>query len=100
MNTDPFLVNALLNDVKMVQALVDNGCLCYGIIDDKLANELKLPRIAITPRIIETAEDASENKPIVDSITNIFLDLDGYNSPKLWLYIVLSNLFAGSGAFR
>lgn len=88
MNTDPFLVNALLNDVKMVQALVDNGCLCYGIIDDKLANELKLPRIAITPRIIETAEDASENKPIVDSITNISLDLDGYNSPKLWLYIV------------
>lgn len=89
MNTNPFLVNALLNDVKMVQALVDNGCLCYGIIDDKLTNELNLPRFPISPRVIETAEDASQNKPIVDSITNVSLDLDGYITPKLWLYVVL-----------
>lgn len=72
----------------MVQALVDNGCLCYGIIDDELTNKLKLPRIPISPRMIETAENSSKNKPIVESITYISMDPDGYITPKLCLYVV------------
>ncbi|KAI0994661.1 hypothetical protein K3495_g13520, partial [Podosphaera aphanis] len=87
MNTSPFLVNALLNDIKMVQALVDNGCLCFGIIDDELTTRLQLPRIPISPRPLETVEGTSE-KPTVEAITYISLDLDGYVTPKLWLYIV------------
>ncbi|KAI0992245.1 hypothetical protein K3495_g15941, partial [Podosphaera aphanis] len=63
MNTNPFLVNALVNDVTMVQALVDNGCLCSGIIDDALTSELKLPRIPISPRQLETVEESSVDKP-------------------------------------
>ena len=88
MNTEPFLVNALLNDTVMVQALVDNGCLCYGIMDDMLTTRLKLPRIPISPRHLETAENSSENKPIVEFITYVLLDLDGYTTHKLWLYVV------------
>lgn len=72
----------------MVQALVDNGCLCYGIIDDALTSKLNLPRIPIPPRFLETAENSSKDKPIVEAITYISLDLDGYLTPKLWLYIV------------
>ena len=67
----------MLNDVIFVQALVDNGCLCSGIIDDALATKLQLPRISITPRRLETAEDSSKDKPIIDSITFVSLDLDG-----------------------
>lgn len=88
LNTDPFLVNALLNDFLMVQALVDNGCLCYGIISEELSTKLNLPRIAIPPRSLETAEEMTTNKPVVNSISYISLDLDGYLTPKLWLYIV------------
>ncbi|KAI0992597.1 hypothetical protein K3495_g15588, partial [Podosphaera aphanis] len=88
MNTTPFLVNALLNNMKMVQALVDNGCLCSGIIDEDLTTILNLPRTSISPRVLETAEDSSINKPIVNSITYLSLDLDGYVTPKLWLYVV------------
>lgn len=88
MNTSPFLVNALINDLTMMQALVDNGCLCSGIIDDKLASQVKLPRISIAPRSLETAEIATVDKPIVKDITYISLDLDGLVTPKLWLYIV------------
>ena len=72
----------------MVQALVDNGCLCFGIIDDILAEKLRLPRIPITPRILETADNSSTNKPTVNNITYLSLDLDGYVTPKLWLYVV------------
>lgn len=88
MNANPFLVNALINDVTMIQALVDNGCLCSGIIDEKVASQLHLPRIAISPRSLETAETSSINKPIVKEITYVSLDLDGHLTPKLWLYIV------------
>ncbi|KAI0998518.1 hypothetical protein K3495_g9677 [Podosphaera aphanis] len=88
MNTTPFLVNALINDVTMVQALVDNGCLCSGIIDDNLTSLLKLPRLPILPRFLETAENSRSEKPNVKNITYVFLDLDGCVTPKLWLYVV------------
>ena len=88
MNASPFLVNALINDISMVQALVDNGCLCSGIISDETTNQLSLPRFPIHPRLLRTAEDSTLNKPIVQSITHISLDLDGHLTPKLWLYLV------------
>ena len=91
MNTNPFLVNALINDTTMIQALIDNGCLCSGIIDDALSSRLNLPRFKISPKKLETAENSTENKPIVESITYLSLDLDGFHMPKLWLYIVPSS---------
>ena len=45
-------------------------------------------RTPITPQFLETAENSSKEKLIVDSITHISLDLDGLVTPKLWLYIV------------
>lgn len=81
-------MNALVNDFTMLQALVDNGCLCSGIIDANITEKLKLPRIPILPRRLQTAELLAENKTEVNSITYITLDLDGYVTPKLWLYVV------------
>lgn len=72
----------------MLQALVDNGCLCSGIIDDDVINMLQLPRYSISPRKLQTAELSTEKKTEVNSITYIHLDLDGYVTPKLWLYVV------------
>ncbi|KAI0994789.1 hypothetical protein K3495_g13393, partial [Podosphaera aphanis] len=72
----------------MIQALVDNGCLCYGIIDDALTTKLNLPHISITPRYLETAEELTRDKPVVEAVTFVSLDLDGYLTPKLWLYVV------------
>lgn len=88
MNTEPFLVNALINHVTIVQALVHNGCLCSGIINDELSFELMLPPIPISPRTLETGEELTNDKPVVNSITYLSLDLDGYVTPKLWLYVV------------
>lgn len=71
----------------MLQALVDNGCLCSGIIDAHITSKLQLPRIPISPRQLQTAE-MSEKRLEVNSITYITLDLDGHVTPKLWLYVV------------
>ena len=88
MNTNPFLVNALINDSFMVQALVDNGCLCSGIIDDALAAKLQLPRLPISPQSLETAENSSKDKPIVSFKTLVSVDLDGHVTSNLRLCVV------------
>ena len=61
----------------MLQALVDNGCLCSAIINADVSKKLKLPRIPIIPRKLQTAEMSTESKLEVDSITHITLDLEG-----------------------
>ena len=69
MNTNPFLVNALLNDTHVVQALIYNGYLCSDIISDALTNYPQLLRIEISPCSQQTAEQVTKNKPIVQNIT-------------------------------
>ena len=88
MNTSPFLINALINDYTMVQALVDSGCLCSGIIDEALVVELNLPRESITPCRLQTAEELTEDKPVVRYKTKVSLDLDGQVVTEPWLYVV------------
>ncbi|KAI1003072.1 hypothetical protein K3495_g5130 [Podosphaera aphanis] len=88
MFSPPIPVNALVNDTVMIQASVDNSCLCTGVINEKLANKLKLQRIAIKPRPLVTAETATSNKPIINSVVSIMLDLDGYITRELRLCVV------------
>lgn len=64
LNTSLFLDNALINDILMVQALVDNGCLCSGINNDKLV-EMQLSRILMALRFLQTAEESSISKSMV-----------------------------------
>lgn len=47
LNTSLFLLNALINDIIIIQALVDNGYLCPGIFDAELSMKLKLPRMPV-----------------------------------------------------
>ena len=42
-----FYAEALLNDVRFVKALVDSGSASYATISEKVAKELKLPKIPI-----------------------------------------------------
>lgn len=72
----------------MVQAFVDSGCLCSSIIEDLLATRLNLPREPISPGLLQTAENKSENKSTITDIIHVSVDLDGYLTKKLWLYIV------------
>ena len=88
MNTCPFLVNALINELTKGHALIDNGCLCSGIIDDDLVTQLKLPRFAIIPQFLETGGNSSTNKPVVNFTTCVSVDLDGYLTPNLCVYVV------------
>ncbi|KAI0992534.1 hypothetical protein K3495_g15651, partial [Podosphaera aphanis] len=88
MTSAPFLVNALVNDEIMFQALVDNGCLCSGVINENIARKLKLRRVPVPPRPLETVEDATSDKPIIRYVAFVSIDLDGYLTKNLPLYVV------------
>lgn len=87
MNTGPFLVNALLDDITMVQALADGGVICSGMIDRSVAQSMGLPIIRISPRGIETTEVSPKGNTMVDSITYVSLVVDGLVPTKLWLCV-------------
>ncbi|KAK2050976.1 hypothetical protein LY76DRAFT_529431, partial [Colletotrichum caudatum] len=67
-------------------ALVDSRCLTYTTISQAYARKLRLPRIQIKPRALETV-----NGVIPDAITAVAyagIDINGYKRDRLFFYIV------------
>lgn len=53
METPSFLVDAIINEVKCEEILVDNGCQSYASVSDKFIRKHKPDIIDITPRVME-----------------------------------------------
>jgi predicted aspartyl protease len=52
MDCPPLHVNIGLNEIRYTTALIDTGCLTYGLINEAFAKKLYLPRIKIQPRTL------------------------------------------------
>ena len=52
MDEKPLLVSALVNRVATSQALVDSGCLVYGIVSDRFIRHHQLSYVQIEPRAL------------------------------------------------
>jgi predicted aspartyl protease len=86
MDSNPFFVNIGINNTSYTYALVDSGCLTYATMSQVYANKLRLPRIEIKPRALETV-----NGVIPDAITAVTyagIDIDGYKRNRLFFYII------------
>ncbi|KAJ6436050.1 hypothetical protein O9K51_11425 [Purpureocillium lavendulum] len=57
------------------------------IISKNLFHSLKLPRIPIRPRYLKQAAKSS-NKPIIDTITYMSIDIDGHQQERVFMYVV------------
>ena len=75
MDGDAFLVDALVNKSIYAEALIDLGCLYYGIVSQAFADRANLQRISITPRRLDGVID---NIRSITEVAYIRLDLDGY----------------------
>lgn len=82
---NPFVVSALVNDIKFADTLVDTGCLCYGLCDTRFAQKHNFTRIPIKPREI-TAFDGKVSS-IIDEIAVVTLDLDGHREERVFMYV-------------
>lgn len=84
MDGDPFLVDVLVNGT-FLSGLVDNGCLCYSSISERVFQSLKLPRISIPARYLQSA--AGQPQIFITSITWADIDIDGHKQ-RCYFYVV------------
>ncbi len=73
MEDDPFLVDIYLNDIRFIQRLVNSGCLCYRIINEKLAYLFNFSHIKIIFRIFDKIVASQGEITYI-----IYVDLDVY----------------------
>lgn len=85
MDCPPFLISTIINQECSIPALVDSGCLSYGLVDSRFARKHCFERISITPRTME-AFDAPAGG-IVREVAAVTLDVNGFKR-KAFLYIV------------
>jgi len=85
MDCPPFLISTIINQECSVPALVDSGCLSYGLIDSRFVRKHNFERVAISPRTME-AFDAPVSG-VVREVAAVVLDVNGYKR-KAFLYVV------------
>jgi hypothetical protein len=85
MDCPPFLISTIINQDCVTSALVDSGCLSYGLVDSRFARKHKFERIPIAPREMQ-AFDAPVSG-IVREVAVVVLDVNGYQR-KAFLYVV------------
>ena len=66
--------------MRFVKALVNSGSASYATISEKVAKELKLPKIPIQPRVVEGVVDAVNGE--IRHVTHVEMDIGGY--PLNW----------------
>ena len=86
MDSTPFLIDTLVNSSFYIDALIDNGCLCYSAFSQELVRQKKLPRIPIKHRELKLAKNDTQKRHIRE-ITYIDLDIDG-RKERVWGYVV------------
>ena len=86
MDSRPFLIDCLVDNVLIIPALFDTGCLPHSAFSSSLVNRANLPRIPINPRELKLAKNDPDSHPISD-VTYVTLDINGRRQ-RLWGYII------------
>ena len=86
MDKKPILVSALVNGVATSQALIDSGCLVYGIVSNRFVRRHQLSCVQIRPRALQSVEGIS--KDAVSQIVSVNLDIGGHQQKQVYLYVV------------
>ena len=82
-DSNPFIVDALINNLFITRALFDTGCLPYSAFSESFVKRHNLPRIKVEPRELKLAKDDD----FTHNITNVTLDINGRRE-RLWGYII------------
>lgn len=85
LDTRPFCVSTLLNRTSNVSAMIDSGCLTYGLVPEVVVSRLGLQRIPITPRPIEGWDGRDETSS--EAIAYLTIDVGG-QPHEAYLFVV------------
>lgn len=81
-----FHTTVILNKCHSVRALIDDGCSGYATINEKFAQNLRLPMVPIEKRRMTGVLD--DNNTTIQTVTKFCLDVAGLYTPKAWAYVV------------
>ncbi len=94
LNSQPLLLDCLINNSFYTKAMVDTGCLCFSVIDEGFVRQHKIFSERITPRYLRLADGSRANQ--ISRIARIKIDQDGrqeliwgYMMPKLSFPMIL-----------
>jgi hypothetical protein len=76
MDGPPFVVSAIVNRESSTTALIDSGCLSYGLIDSRYVQKHGLQRIQIQPRAMVGFDAPTQGQ--ITEVTTVQLDIGGY----------------------
>lgn len=89
MTSEPFTVQSLVNKTHFSRTMIDTGCLCYGIINERLVRQLKCERIPIRPRSVK----GIQGKPgTITEVVRLSIDIDGHCEKGAYLYVMTQTL--------
>lgn len=86
METIPFYLDSIINDVHLQRTLIDNGNTGYGSASEWLVRKLQLPTLDISPRLIEGIFDGPTEQ--ITKVTYLSLDVGGNKQEQVFLYVV------------
>src|SRR5271168_4859240 len=85
MEGTPFLVSALINDQTFAKALIDTGCMSYGLCNSKFATKNNLQRLQISPREIQGFDGSAGQ---INEVVCVSMDIEGHYEDRVFLYVV------------
>ncbi len=83
-----FLVHISINENYSTDALVDTGCLTYGMIDDRFARKCRLPRFTIRPRSIQAIDAVTTSA--ISEVVQVGIDVAGHR--RIGYFYVAPNI--------
>ena len=89
MTSPPILVPIKINDALVVDAMIDTGCLCFGVIRTDVVDRLNLQRSGTASRSIVGIHGDSRSSTVV----NLAFTISSYSKPKIKFYELLNIIY-------
>ena len=88
MTSSAFTVSTLVNKEAFAYTLIDTGCLCYGVINEKFVRKHSLQRVPITGRDLL---GIGGERTYVREVAEAQIDIDGHTETA-YFYILPASL--------
>ena len=93
MRTPPITVNLIINNVANAHTLIDSGCLCYSLVDQKFAYRHHLERFQIPSRMVEGFNGKLSK---INEVARFSFDLHGHRETA---YAYVTDLSSGEDIY-
>lgn len=75
MISQPLVIDCLINKSIFVKSMIDTGCLCFAVLDNKFVRTHNLNTVNISPRSLRLADGKIGAR--ITQITWVGIDIDG-----------------------